>query len=145
VCVHLPSTSTLVACAATEHATAATDLHQTYTSSHACTQVHAPALDVYGGVRVDEVCHIRYVHARLYALSNAPPQLSVLVFCTSKASKLSTWRPSGPGGKRRTCSASSMSLQPGTQRRRRQYLYFCSSKASKVSTWRVDRADEIVF
>jgi hypothetical protein len=54
-------------------------LHQTYTSSHACTRVRAPALDVYGGVRVDEVRHIRYVYARLYALRNAPPQVSVLV------------------------------------------------------------------
>ena len=41
--------------------------------------VCAPALDVYGGVRVDEVCHVRYVYARLNALSNAAPQVSVLV------------------------------------------------------------------
>jgi hypothetical protein len=89
-----------------QHTSAYVSQH-TYTSAHVSTRQHnrytevprnlqhtsayvsanmdrgacvcAPALDVYGGVRVDEVCHVRYVYARLNALSNAAPQVSVLV------------------------------------------------------------------
>ena len=61
-------------CSARQHTSAHVSAH---IGRGAC--VCAPALDVYGGVRVDEVCYVRYVYARLNALSNADPQVSVLV------------------------------------------------------------------
>ena len=64
-------------------------------------------------------------------------QRQFLYFCTSKASKVRTWR---------ACRAAASLLRVPHLRKgnldvgaQRQYLYFCTSKASKVSTWRLQQ------
>ncbi len=57
-----------------------------------------------------------------------------LCFCTSKASKLSTWPRLAAEIHRAEAAAAAAGAAEARLRLLRQYLYFCTSKASKLST-----------